>query len=117
MKRFQLFIPCLFSLVCFINPTQAQFIMGSATYSQNLNTLGTGNITAAGGNLGIHSTALDGWYFDETGSNQNTTMTADDDNNTTGDSYNYGINSGSDRSLGLLQTGTLNSSIGFYSPT
>src|SRR5436190_38685 len=116
MKRFRVLIsPCLLiSLVCFIKQAEAQFVMGSATYSQNLNTLGTGSITAVGGNLGSHNATLTGWYFEETGSNQNTTMTADDGSNANGDSYNYGANLGSDRSLGLLQTGTLNSSFGFY---
>lgn len=102
------------SLVCFIKPAEAQFIMSSAAYSQTLNSLGTGNITAAGGNLGSHNAILNGWYFEETGSNQNTTMTADDGNSSTGDSYNYGATAGANRSLGCMQSGTLNPSFGFY---
>lgn len=53
-----------------------------------------------------------GWRFLETGSAFNTTYTAGTGNSTTGDTYSFGSTSAVDRALGMLQSGSLVSTIG-----
>jgi hypothetical protein len=96
--------------------TQAQFSYTTAgsAYTQNFNGLGTANITAAGGNLGAVVTAVNGWYFLETGTGANTTMTVGTGISGTADTYHFGPVSNTERSLGGLQSGSVVPVIGFY---
>jgi len=59
------------------------------------------------------STALPtGWYFSETGTNANTTYTADTGSNTAGDTYSFGGSASTERAFGTLRSSSLNSSLG-----
>ncbi|MFN7340065.1 MAG: hemolysin, partial [Opitutia bacterium] len=83
---------------------QAQVSLTTSSYSQNFNTLpSTSTASVTGGNLNNVNTALNGWYFLETGSGANTTITAATGSGTGGDTYSFGSASNSDRSLGSLQ--------------
>jgi hypothetical protein len=77
----------------------------SGTYTQNFNSLGTSATnTVTGGDLSlITSSSLDGWSFLEGASNANTIITAGTGSSNTGDTYNFGAASASDRALGILQ--------------
>lgn len=95
----------------------AQFSLGTGvtSYSQNFNNLGTSiNNNVSGGSLNNLSTGLNGWYFNETGANANTTITAGTGSSATGDTYNFGVLSGSDRTLGGLRSGNVIPTFGFY---
>ncbi len=91
-----------------------QYSLTVTTYSQNFDGLGTGNSTVAGGDLNLVSGTLNGWYFFESGTNANTTITAGTGSASTGDTYNFGAAAGADRTLGGLQSGSLNPTFGFY---
>ena len=92
-----------------------QVSLTGTNYTQNFNGLGTAATSPAlGGDLNLVNTNLNGWFFSETGSNANTTITAGTGSATGGDTYNFGLAGNSDRSLGGLQSGNLNPTIGFY---
>jgi hypothetical protein len=93
---------------------RAQYSLTLPNYSQDFNGLGTGSSTVAGGNLNLVDVTLNGWYFSETGSGANTTITAGTGSDNTGDTYNFGTALAGDRTLGGLQSGTLVSTFGFY---
>src|SRR5688572_20222755 len=104
-----------FVLLIFIHCTASgQYSLTVANYSQDFNGLGTGTSSPAGGNLSIVNATLNGWFFSETGTNNNTTITADDGSLNTGDTYNYGTLLMTDRTLGGLQSNALVPSYGFY---
>ena len=93
----------------------AQFNLTLTTYSQDFAGLGTGTSTGVtGGDLSIVNASLTGWYFSESGTNNNTTITAGTGSSAIGDTYNFGSASAADRTLGGLQSGTLNPTVGFY---
>jgi autotransporter-associated beta strand protein len=93
----------------------AQFSLTSSTYTQNFDGLGTAaTSTVTGGSLGLLNSSLTGWYFLETGSNANTTITAGNGSSNAADTYNVGATAGLDRSLGGLQSGTVIPSFGFW---
>lgn len=94
--------------------TFGQISISTSPYSQDFDALGTSSVTAAGGNLGAHSVSLTGWYFLESGSSANTTMTAGTGSSNTGDTYNTGLASNSNRKLGGLQSNSLIPSFGFF---
>ncbi|MDR6966762.1 hypothetical protein J2X31_000760 [Flavobacterium arsenatis] len=87
---------------------------GTAT-TQNFNDLRqSGTSTAVtGGALNNVNTSLNGWFFLEAGSNANTTYTGGNGSGNTGDTYSFGPASNTDRALGMLQSGSLTSIIGF----
>lgn len=94
---------------------QGAFILTGTTYTQNFDGLGTSTGSAVtGGDLNNRNTNLNGWYFLETGSSANTTITAGTGSSATGDTYNFGTASGSDRALGGLLSSNLVPSWGFY---
>ena len=100
--------------VSFVN-SYSQYSLTATTYVQDFNGLGTTSSAAlAGGNLGMLNASLSGWFFTETGANANTTITAGTGSSATGDTYNFGVAANADRTLGGLQTGTLNPIYGFY---
>lgn len=104
-----------FLLLFFIHGSASgQYSLTVANYSQDFDGLGTGNSNPAGGNLNLVNATLNGWYFSETGTNANTTITGDDGSSNTGDTYNYGTLLMSDRTLGGLQSNTLNPTYGFW---
>lgn len=63
---------------------------------------------------GTGSALPDGWYFTETGTNANTTYTANDGASNTGDSYSYGSTGSSDRALGVLRSSKVSTVIGAH---
>lgn len=84
------------------------------SYTQNFNgLLTTGSTAVTGGDLNNLSTSLNGWFFLESGSNANTTITAGTGSVATGDTYSFGPTAGADRALGGLQSGTVIPSWGF----
>ncbi|OSZ80023.1 hypothetical protein CAP36_01800 [Chitinophagaceae bacterium IBVUCB2] len=91
-----------------------QFNLTVPTYTQDFSSLGTSDITLAGGDLNNHSPFLNGWFFSESGTIQNNIITANDGSATTGDTYNFGTIAAADRTLGGLQSGALVPSYGFY---
>jgi len=109
MKKFLFFILLFCNLV-----TSAQISLTGATYSQNFNNLGTTTGAVTGGSLNNRDASLNGWYFVESGSGSNTTITAGTGSAATGDTYNLGTSGGADRSLGGLQSGSNIPTIGFY---
>ncbi len=112
MKRFLL---SFYLLVSFHSFLFSQYSLTLTTYSQNFDGLGTGNSTVALGNLNLVNSTLNGWYFSESGTNANTTITSGTGSANTGDTYNFGsVAIPGDRTLGGLQSGSLNPTIGFY---
>ncbi len=91
--------------------TQILFVYCSAqftligNYTQDFNSLlpsGTGNVLPGGWMISESGTAADGMYNAGTGSGS------------TGDTYSFGAAVVAERALGTLQSGTLQSVIGFY---
>ena len=102
------------ALLLFVNG-YSQYSLSTTSYSQDFNGLGTANSTGiTGGNLGVINPSLAGWFFSESGTNANNSLTAGSGTSTNGDTYNFGLAGNVDRTLGGLQTGTLNMSYGFY---
>ncbi|MBK7382176.1 MAG: T9SS type A sorting domain-containing protein [Flavobacteriales bacterium] len=94
----------------------AQFSYGTigSTYTQDFTSLGTASITIAGGDLGAFNAGVTGWYFSETGTAANTTMTAGTGSSATGDSYHFGPAASTERAIGGLFSGSLTPRFGFY---
>jgi hypothetical protein len=69
----------------------------NTTYSENFDTLDQ---------TGVSSTTPVAWTRAESGTNANTTYTANNGSSTTGDTYSYGTIGSSDRALGGLRTST-----------
>ncbi|NOT52831.1 MAG: T9SS type A sorting domain-containing protein [Chitinophagaceae bacterium] len=112
MKRF-LLASLLMGLISF--GASAQFNLTLTTYNQDFDGLGTATSTGVtGGDLNIVSSTLNGWYFSESGTGANIIITAGTGTSTTGDTYNFGLAAASNRTLGGLQSGSLNPTIGFY---
>lgn len=111
MKRFLLFF--LFGVFAGIG-AKAQYSLTGTTYTQDFNGLGTATSTAAGGDLNLVSSTLNGWFFAETGASANTTITAGTGSSTAGDTYNFGSAAAADRALGGLQSGSVIPTVGFY---
>ncbi|MEY4572560.1 MAG: hypothetical protein RLZ10_1802, partial [Bacteroidota bacterium] len=83
----------------------AQISLKSLTtaYTQNFNTL----ISS-----GSSSSLPSGWRFLETGTNANNSFEANNGSNNAGNTYSYGATSNSDRALGALSSGSVNSFFG-----
>ena len=83
----------------------AQINISSTTtaYTQNFNTLAV---------RGNSSTMPAGWLLLETGTNANTTYTANAGATTTGNTYSYGSGTTADRALGMLGSSTLSAQVG-----
>lgn len=94
----------LFVIFC-VNVLSAQVIISSTgtAYTQNFNTL------VASGTSAVLPT---GWALLETGTNANTTYTADAGAATTGNTYSYGTGTGTDRGFGSLLSSSLIPTIG-----
>lgn len=73
------------------------------TYSQDFNTLA---------NNGTSPTVPTGWSFSESDTNANTNYTAGTGSSSPGDTYSFGQDSNTERSLGGLLSGSLNPTIG-----
>lgn len=93
-------------LFCLTSLSLAQVsITSTATpYTQNFNTL---RATA-----GTSATLPTGWRLLETGTNANTSYTAGNGSATTGDTYSFGTGTATERALGTLLSGSLNSTVG-----
>ncbi len=111
MRKFYFTLLLLFV----IGKLAAQYSLTVPIYPQDFNGLGiTSSTGVTGGSLNVVSPTLNGWYFLETGSNLNLNITASTGSSGTGDTYNFGTTSAVDRTLGGLQSGNLNPTIGFY---
>jgi len=107
-----LFIILLFIL---IEEVKGQYSLSGPGYSQNFDSLGAITIAnVTGGNLNSVSSSLAGWFFSETGSGANTMITAGTGSSSAGDTYNFGIASGTNRRLGGLQSASVLPFFGFY---
>ncbi|MEI6239396.1 MAG: autotransporter-associated beta strand repeat-containing protein [Planctomycetia bacterium] len=96
---------------------RAQYSLTSGSYFQSFDALGTTTGSYAGGNLGTlgsGTTSMQGWFFGEGGSSANTTITAGNGSSNSGDTYNFGVTSGSDRALGGLLSSSVKPYWGFY---
>ena len=82
---------------------KGQIPINRTTYFQDFNVL----ISS-----GSSSILPEGWVFSETGTNADTFYIAGDGSGTTGDTHSFGLTSSSDRSLGSLRSGNLNSVLG-----
>jgi len=115
MKRFVLVFALLFFAQSFVF---SQYSLIVNTYSQNFDGLGTTTSSGVtGGSLNNVNPSLNGWYFNETGSNLNTDITAGTGSSNTGDTYNFGAAiapANANRKLGGLRSGSLNPTVGFY---
>ncbi|KAB2899954.1 MAG: hypothetical protein F9K31_06315 [Dokdonella sp.] len=92
-------------LVCAAPAALAQYVslVGGTPTMESFDTLASSDT----------GTALpDGWYFFETGSNANTTYTADDGTLNNGNTYSYGASGSSERALGAVRSGSLESMFG-----
>lgn len=98
-------------------------VIGSIFFASTAFAAGTISLTALDGNYienfafrsntGTANTSLPtGWYFNETGTNANTTYRAGTGTDNTGDTYSFGATSSTERAFGGLQSGTLNPTIG-----
>ena len=85
----------------------AQVSLTTTTYSQNFDSLATSGTTNA------NTTLPTGWSFLEGGTNANTTYAASTGSETAGNTYSFGTSGNSDRALGVQQSGSLTSIIGF----
>jgi hypothetical protein len=79
--------------------------LNSTTYTQNFNTL---PVTGASNIL----TLPIGFAFSEAGSGNNASYAASDGSSPTGDTYSFGTSTNTDRALGELTTGTVQSTVG-----
>ncbi len=105
------FVPISFSG----SDLQAQYSLTGSSYSQSFDDLGTGSLSAVTNrHLGNFNSNLNGWYFFESGTNANNNITAGAGGGSGGDTYNFGVASGTDRTLGGLQSGSLIPSWGFW---
>lgn len=84
-----------------------------SVYSQNFDALGIGNASVSGGNLNNRSTQLNGWYI-ANGTAAATALATNNGSTNSGAVYNFGITSGSDRSLGSIYSGSFSPRFGFY---
>lgn len=88
----------------FYNPVYSQFPL-SVLYSQDFNGLvstGSSNLLPSGWSINESGSAADGLYSAGTGSGS------------TGDTYSFGATASAERGMGLLQSGSLVSMMGFY---
>jgi Secretion system C-terminal sorting domain len=114
MKRIYFLFLSLFSTLGVLG----QYSLTASTYTQDFNGLGTAtSANVTGGSLNNVSATLNGWYFMETGTGANTTITAGTGSSNAGDSYNFGLAANADRTLGGLRpnpSGTFLPYFGFY---
>ncbi|MFL9845927.1 choice-of-anchor D domain-containing protein [Flavobacterium rhizosphaerae] len=89
-----------------------QYNLTNSSYSQNFNALSSTATTNLGTNGSIAT--LPGWYVIETGNGANSFVTLGTGSSNSGDSYNFGSTSSSDRSLGGLQSGSVAPYVGFW---
>lgn len=90
-------------LTAIVLPAQVIITSTATPYTQNFNTLAVS---------GSSSTRPTGWNLLESGTNANTTYTADAGTSTTGNTYSYGTGTGTDRAFGGLLSGSLVPTIG-----
>lgn len=81
----------------------AQTALTTTSYTQNFDTLA---------NSGTSSTLPAGWIINETGTAANGTYAAGDGSSNTGNTYSFGTGTSTDRALGSLGSGSLESTYG-----
>lgn len=99
-----------FSLIVLASLSYAQVSLTAlnTAYTQNFDGLansGTSNSTTLNGTLA-------GWYIVESGSNSNTTYAADTGSNNAGNTYSYGSSNSTERALGSIGSGKLETKFG-----
>ncbi|MCB0777792.1 MAG: T9SS type A sorting domain-containing protein [Chitinophagaceae bacterium] len=93
----------------------AQYSLTGPSYTQDFDAFGTSSYNGiTGGSLNNVNVLLNGWYFIESGTNANFDITFGTGSNNAGDSYNFGLTADPDRTLGGLQSGSLNPTFGFW---
>lgn len=103
-KHFRLLLSAMFfMLTTVILNAQVIITTAGSPYTQNFNTLAA---------TGTVSTLPTGWVLLETGTNANTTYTADAGSSSTGNTYSYGTGTNTDRAFGGLRSGSLIPTIG-----
>lgn len=86
--------------------------VGSGSVSLTaINTASTENFDTLASS-GTSSTLPNGWFFEETGTNANTTYNTSTGSNNAGDTYSFGASASSERAFGTLQSGSLIPTIG-----
>jgi hypothetical protein len=90
-------------LLCSMAAAQVSLTTPGSPYLQDFNTLASS---------GTSSTLPTGWVLSESGTNANTTYTADNGAGTSGETYSYGATSAAERAFGGLQSGSLIPTIG-----
>ncbi len=96
---------CFFIALLMADKVRAQLSLTTANYTENFNTLvktGTGTTLPAG------------WLIQETGTNANSSYSANNGASNSGDTYSYGATDADDRSLGGLRSGSLTPLFGAY---
>ena len=104
MKPKLLFLIVLLCLMSGEYFAQQSLTNGNLSYTQNFDGLVNSGTT--------NTTLPSGWFFNETGTNANTSYAADNGATTTGNTYSYGTTSATERAFGELTSGSLVSTIG-----
>jgi hypothetical protein len=81
----------------------AEVVLVGGSYSEDFNTLAP---------VGTSAVVPLGWAFSESGPNANATYTANNGTSNAGDTYSYGTSGSTERAFGMLQSGSLVSTIG-----
>lgn len=97
-----LFIAVLLS-AALVGKMHGQVVLNNLAddYSQNFNSLGTGNVTWS------NNSTLTGWYLFGTGNTSLSSVLANDGSSSSAFFANYGTTSAADRSLGAITRGTV----------
>lgn len=98
------FTPMIMAAVLAPATASAQTALTTTNYQQNFDTL------ASSGSTGSALPA--GWVINETGTSANATYGVGDGSSNTGNTYSFGTTASTDRALGSLASGSLESSYG-----
>ncbi len=90
-------------LFSFSSIALSQIQLTGSGYSQDFNTLA---------DTGSSDFLPDGWYFFESGADADSLYSANTGSSRTGDTYSFGLVDSTDRALGSIRSGTLNSIFG-----
>ena len=104
MQKFLHLTTLFITLLFFSARSQVSITNIASPYAEDFNSLSSVGPTA--------STLPAGWSFIETGSNANTTYGIDDGGSNAGNTYSYGTDAASERALGSLRSGNLQSAFG-----
>lgn len=105
MNTFKRYFKLIFCFLLLSSGIKAQISLKSLTtaYTQNFNKLASS---------GTSTSLPSGWRIIETGTAANTSYEANTGSSATGNTYSFGLTSNSDRALGALGSGSVNSTLG-----